>query len=115
MSAAVRAAIAAAVETVPGLSCAPYFRQTTKAGDGMVRLDRLTRSQNGFGFMATWQVLLVLPQDVQAAEKYLERITPALIAALAEELIVTTVTPQELVLDNGVRVPVVVIEGNREE
>lgn len=114
MSAATRTALSAAVNAVTGINCTPYFRQSTKAGDAMVRLDRHTRSSNGFGFMATWQVLMVLPQDIVTAEKYLDSKVTELVDALSSELIVTTVVPQELVLDNGVRIPVVVIEGSRE-
>lgn len=112
MSAEVRNAISAAASSVSGVNCTPYFRQSTKTGDAMVRFDRMNRDDSGFGFMVVWQVVLMLPQDVAAAEKYLEEKTPALIAALSEELVITSVTPQQLALDTGY-VPCVFFEGNR--
>lgn len=112
MSAAIRASIAAAANTVAGINCSPYFRQSTKPGDAMVRLDRQTRDTSGFGFMATWQVVVILPQDLATAEKYLDEKLPSLVDAIAEELVITTVTPQQLTLDTGL-VPCVFIEGNR--
>lgn len=113
MSAVVRQALAAAASTVPGVSCSPYFTTSLKAGDAMVRLDRIAYP-NKFGGVATWQVLVLLPQDTAAAEKYLEAKVGALIEALGAELTVNTVTPQQLALENGAKVPCVVIEGTRE-
>lgn len=115
MSAATRAAIAAAASTVEPVKCTPYFRQTTKPGDGMVRLERQERDDSGLGFLATWQVLIVLPQDVATAEKWLDTNAPALVDALSEVLIVTTVEPRELAPETGGRIPVVVITGIREQ
>lgn len=113
MSTAARTALAAAAEKVEGISCSAYFRQTTKAGDAMVRLDRSTRSANGYGFVSTWQVLVILPQDIASAEKQLDTKLGELVEALGQEMHVSTVTPQQLQLDTGA-VPVVVIEGTRE-
>lgn len=113
MSAVVRQVIADAASTVEGVEIHPYFRQTTKVGTGMVRMDRQTRASNGFGFVTTWQLLVILPQDIAAAEKYLEEKLPALMEAVGEQMVIQTVAPQELVLENG-RLPCVVIEGARE-
>lgn len=114
MSAAVRAALAAAANTVSGISCSPYYKQTTKSGDAMVRLERINYP-NRFGGVVTWQVLLILPQDVATAEKYLEDKVPGVVAALSQEMVVSSVTPRELILNDGVRLPCVSIEGTREE
>lgn len=112
MSAAVRAALAAAASSVEGIHCSPYFRQTTKPGDAMVRLDQIN-IPNPFGGITTWQVLVVLPQDIETAEKYMDDKVPLLFEALSNEAVVRKATPQELVIDTG-RVPVVVIELTRE-
>lgn len=112
MSAEVRTALAAATNTVVGLHCTPYFRQTTKAGDAMVRMDRSVRDTSGFGFMVSWQVLILLPQDLSTAEKWLDTHMIPLINAISEEMVVTLVTPQQLALDTG-SVPIVLIEGTR--
>ena len=112
MNADDRIAISTAASTVEGINCTPYFRQSTKPGDAMVRLDRMDRDSSGFGFMAVWQVVVMLPQDLAAAEKYLDEKVAALVTAISEELVVTRVAPQQLALDTGL-VPVVFIEGNR--
>jgi hypothetical protein len=113
MSSAARTAIAEAANGVTGIHCNPYFVQTTKAGDAMVRLDRITYP-NAFGGVATWQVLVLLPQDIATAEKYLEEKIPALVEALAEQMSIRTITPQQLALETG-SVPCVIVEGTREE
>lgn len=113
MSAQAREAIAAAASTVAGVHVTPYFRQVTKAGQGMVRRDR-TDYPNRFGGVVSWQVFVFLPQDLSAAERWLDENGPALVEAVSGELTVRAMTPQQLALDAGA-VPVVVIEGTREE
>lgn len=114
MSAEVRQLLADAASSVDGIKVSPYFRQGTRAGDGMVRLDRTVRAANNFGYINTWQVIVMLPQDLAAAEKYLEQHASALVEALGEVMVVASVTPQQLALDTGL-VPCVFIEGNREQ
>lgn len=115
MSAKVREAISAAANTVAGVNVTPYFRQVTRPGQGMVRRDR-TEYPNKFGGVVTWQVFVLLPQDIAQAERWLDENGSVLRAAVAEELLEGTVSmaPQQLALDAGA-VPVVVIEGQREE
>lgn len=113
MSEAVRTALADAANTVEGINVAPYFKQSTKPGSGMVRKD-LVDYPNTFGGVVTWQVLVFLPQDMATAEKFLDEKGPLLVAALSPEMRVTTVTPQQLALDQGA-VPIVLISGQREE
>lgn len=95
------------------LNVTPYYRQSLTPGHGFVRLANKARSTDGFGFMDTWEVWLALPQDIPTAEKWLENNTDALIAALAPLMVITTITPSELVLDAN-SVPGVVIAGARE-
>lgn len=113
MSAEVRQAIASAASTVDGADVAPYHRQLTRPGDGVVRKDRV-EYPNPFGGVATWQVLVMVPDDLAAAQRYLDDQVPALVAAVQQELAVTSVTPG--VYPAGTKsVPVVAIEGHREE
>lgn len=107
-----RAAIAAAASAVAGVTCSARYRQLSNSGDAAVRLAGLVRSADGFGFIATWQVLVAVSQDVAAAEKWLDGHADALVDALSPELVVTRIEPVELVLATG-RVPAVVIEGTR--
>lgn len=113
MSAAVRQALADAANAVAEFNCSPYFRAATKPGSAHVRLDRI-EYPNRFGGICYWQVVVILPQDMTSAEKYIDEHIPALRSALADELVVTSVTPQQIVFD-GPALPCVFIEGWREE
>ena len=113
MSALVRQALADAANTVEGITVAPYFKQTTKPGSGMVRRDR-TEYPTPFGGLVTWQVLVFLPQDLAAAEKYLDEKGPQLAQALSPQMSVSAVEAQQLALDTGA-VPIALIQGTREE
>lgn len=79
----------------------PYYRQSTKVGDGFVQLLELNRGDNGFGFMATWQIVIFVAQDVATAEEWMETNLPALIDALEDELIVTSAGPDTALLPSG--------------
>ena len=85
----IREAIAAAASSVDGVKCSPWFRQTTKPGSAHVTYGRSFRDESGFGFMNVWQVLVVLPQDIAAAEKWIAAKGDALLEALGEPLVVT--------------------------
>lgn len=112
MSAAIRQEIADAAMTVADINCSIYFRQSMRPFDASVRLAVRNRSSDGFGFMDTWQVWIALPQDVAAAEKWLDQNIDAVSEALGEAMIVTSVTPSEMVIDAGT-IPGVIFEGAR--
>src|SRR5680860_1505624 len=82
-----RQMLAKAASTVDGINVAPYFRTPTRPGDGSVRLDRMTRDLNGFGFVNTWNVVVLLPEDLASAEKWLDEKAPALIEVLSEHMV----------------------------
>jgi hypothetical protein len=94
------------------LRCTPNYRQLTRPGDAMVRLDHLNRDVTGFGFMATFQVLIALHQDLPTAEAWIDTHTEDLIAAVAAALVVTDVSPVELVTDAN-KIPALQITGTR--
>lgn len=110
----VREALAAAANTVTGVNVTPYYRQTAKPGEGYVRLDR-TDYPNRLGGVCTWQVLVICPQGLAAAEQWIDAHSRDLRDALLDELDVTSVTPIQLITDTGTAVPVVAIEGTRTE
>lgn len=110
----VRKTLAEAASTVDDISCSPNFVQSTKPGDAMVRLDHIDYP-NAFGGVRTWQVVVILPQDYAAAEKFLDTKLPDLLTALAPVLQIQKVTPAQLSLIDAGIVPVVFIEGLREE
>jgi hypothetical protein len=115
MSAAIRAAIAAAANTHLGdKRVTPYYRQTTTAGWGWVSMGPSNRDDTGFGFMDTWEIRVVLSQEIAKAEAWIDEHRDALTAAIAEHLIVTTVAPAVLNLDQKTTVNALIIEGVRE-
>lgn len=105
--------IAAAANAVAAVTVTEFYRQHSKPGNGWIRRDR-TDYPNKFGGLVTWQVLIVLPQNLADAEKWIEDNQLALVTALREALIIRSAQPAELVVNSGT-VPVLIIEGQREE
>lgn len=113
MSAASRQALASAASTVADCKGHAKYVQSTAPGTVLVRLNR-TEYPNRFGGIDFWDLYLIGPQDQAAAETYFEGKVPALRAALAAELAVTSVTYQRTDFGEGA-VPTAVISGHREE
>lgn len=113
MSAVARAAIAAAANTVASVNCSAYTRQLEKTGDALVRLGQVDYP-NKFGGVATWEVFVLLPQDIKAAEQWLDTNVDALRDALYTEMVVNSVTPTSIRYDTGVERPGLAITGIRE-
>ena len=114
----VRDDLAAAANAVDGVNVTPYFRATTQAGEGMVRLDNVAYP-NRLGGVVTWQVVVMLPQDIGQAERFAEDRLPALVAAVQDELEVVSAAPRQLQIPVGdkksITLPCLVIEGLREQ
>lgn len=104
--------IAAAASSVEGVTVDPVPRQLTGVGRGFVALARSERDDSGLGFMDWWDVTIVLPTDLGAAELWIEFNRDALCTALEAEIIVTTITPVQLLLDEAT-VNAVTITGPR--
>lgn len=113
MSAAIRQAIADAANTVEGIEAHPYYVGHLDPGTAFVRLERIDYP-NPFGGIRRWNLVVLLPQDLGDAEELLEDLVPKLREALADELPVTEVTPQQLQI-NGSYLPCVFITGHRAE
>lgn len=106
--------LAAAASTVDGVTVAPFYRQTTKVGDGWIDDGPIVPAENGFGWIATWRIRVVTPQDNAASQAYLDSKAPALVAALARELTVTQIDRELGVFEaGGPVVPVITITGAR--
>jgi hypothetical protein len=114
MSAAVRQILANAANTVSGVKCTPYFTQSLAAGSASVRLDRV-EYPNRFGGVAHWQVIVFLPQELAAAEKWLDAKMPALHEALDGELVITSIGIQQVVVEAGTALLSAVVAGHREQ
>lgn len=112
MSESDRTAIATAASTVDGVNVTAYYRQATRAGEGVVRLEAINYP-NSFGGVCTWQVAITLPSDVVTAERWIESRTHALVDALSSELEIRSVVPVSLQLPEGGTIPCLLIEGLR--
>lgn len=110
--ASARNEIATAVSSVEGVSCTPYFRQNSRTGDASVKLARLDPASNGFGMVAVFQVWIALPQDLTAAEKWIDDHHAAIADALRREWVLTAVTPAEFVIGTS-SINGVIYEGTR--
>lgn len=104
----VRVDLAEAASALEGVVVYPYFRQTTAPGSGFVRVESIDRDDSGFGFMVTWQVAVVLPQDLANADRWVEERVVDLIAALEPEGAVMGAQPVQLNLD-GPTVPALIV------
>lgn len=115
MSTQTRIDIATAVRLagVPGVNVNEFYVPSTKAGTAFVRRDR-TEYPNPFGGIDHWQFVVILPQDMGAAERLLEDIQEPLRTALSEELVVTSATPQRMEFPDVGVLPVVIFNGHRE-
>ena len=109
-----REEIAAAANTVTGISVSPYYRQGLTTGDGFVSMGPRTRGDNGFGFVVTWFVLVALPQEIKAAEQWLDANLADLMEALEDEVFVQSVSPDTFTFRDGSTTNAVSITGTRE-
>lgn len=114
MSAAVRTALATAASTVDGIKCHPYFVQSLKTGQAVVRLERITYDKFRDG-VTRWNVVVMLPQDQAQAEKYIDTHLDALVDALDDQWQVVDAQPQSLNIPSVGVVPVLIIAGLREQ
>lgn len=102
-----------AANTVPGIKAHAYVVGDTDPGTVYPRLDRI-EYPNPFGGVAHWSVVLVLPQDLAEAERYVEATLPALKAAIDPHIVITAVLLQRLQLDGVGVLPVAFLNGHRE-
>jgi hypothetical protein len=89
----------AAALTLDGITnVTGLYRQSLRPGDGFVRLGVRTRDASGFGYMQAWEVWIAVPGDLAAAETWLDTNLDQITEAASTVLVVTTITPSELVL-----------------
>ncbi len=114
MSETVRTAIASAASTVEGITCHPYYVQSPEPGSASIRLDRIDYP-NVFGGVCHWNVVVILPQEQAAAEKYIDTKVPLIRSAIEEHIVITQVQPQRLDIPGVGILPCVFINGHREQ
>lgn len=95
-----------------GLNVSTHYRQTLKPFDGFVKWNGRTPDSTGLGWINSWQVWLALPQDVKAAEVWLDTNLDALVQALHTEVYVTSVNPAELLIGDGAAANGLILEGS---
>lgn len=106
-----RAEIAAAAATVEGIHAHNYVCQDTTPGTVWPRIER-TDWPNRLGDVTTWNVVLILPQDLADGERYIESDTvTALVTALRKVIEVTSTEPTRLQLDGVGTVNTLFING----
>lgn len=109
----VREAIAAAATTVDGITCNAYYKTGEKPGTSYVELLR-TDYPNQFGGEDYWGVVVILDNDLAAAQKFMDDHRGPLRTALMEELVVTQVRPEIVPLPDNPGIKTMVVEGHRE-
>lgn len=107
--------IAAAASTVPGITVSAYADGADSDGSGYVELAR-DEWPNQFGGETYWEVVILCPDDVVAAQKFYEQSRVPVARALVESraLVVTGTHPELLALAGNQTRKVFVVEGHRE-
>lgn len=114
-----RAEIVAALSAAPLAGVVkpfPKYRQTARPGDAWPRLVGRNRASNGFGFVDTWEVWVILPQKLDDAETWLEAHLDTLLAQLDRPLFfrgIESAVPAEVVL-GAIATNALILTGARE-
>lgn len=97
-----RAAIAAALSTVPKVKGYSYRPTTRKIGDAWPLIDGINRYQ-GLMFIPAWKVVMWLGQDEKKADEFLELVAVPVARALqsADVLYVNSIQPVILPTEAG--------------
>lgn len=108
-----RAELATALNAVEGIRAHAYYEQGTRAGLAYVRLERI-EYPNPFGGVARWSVVVILPQDLAKAERFVEDNLPALHEAVDPHLAITSAELQRINFDSSGVLLALIITGHRE-
>lgn len=100
MIATMRADLAAALDTVPGIQGSEYRPAAIKTGDAWPLLSQLERGE-GLAFTGTWRVLVVLSSDERTASDQTDTLVPALVDALEPVAFVDSITPVQIQTSGG--------------
>jgi NADPH-dependent ferric siderophore reductase len=107
-----REEIAAAASTADGVDCSPLYRLVSNPGQAYVEWLR-DDFPNKFGGESYYGVVVALPQDLAAAQAWIEEHKAALWVACAEAMEVTQVRPELVLQTDNPSQRVVVVEGHR--
>ena len=105
--------IAEAANVVDGIEIHPYFEAVSTPGMGWIELLR-TDYPNTLGGEDYWGVVVVLPSDTAAAQRYMDEFRRTLWDALGEAMVVTQIRPEQIPMPDNTIIKSMVIEGHRE-
>lgn len=105
--------IAAAANVLDGIEIAPYYELVSTPGQGWVELLR-TDYPNTLGGEDYWGVVVVLPTELKAAQRFMDQYRHQLWNALGEAMVVTQTRPEQIAQPDNPIIKCMVIEGHRE-
>lgn len=108
-----RQAIAAAASTEDGIEVTPYYELVSAAGQGYVERTR-TEFPNRFGGEDYWGVIVCVPQELKAAQAWIDENQARIVRALGEAMVVTLAQPQLIPMQDNQSIRALVVEGHRE-
>lgn len=109
-----RAELAAAASVVEGVEIAPEYLDVSKPGQGYVEWLR-TDYPNTLGGEDYWGVVIVLPDDIRSAQRWIAEHKKTIWDALGYAMVVTQARPELVLATDNPSQRVLVIEGHREE
>lgn len=111
-----REEIAAAASSVAGVNVSAKWRQTTTPGEGWIRWARRAPDESGFSRVDEWQVCVVMPQQADQQEAFIDSKIDPVIDALDDARVWTfdEVFTETLTYEaGGALVPFLVFAGSR--
>lgn len=109
-----REQIAAAANAVDGIEITPYYELVSTPGQGWVERLR-TEYPNKFGGEDYWGIVVVLPQELKAAQLWVDEMQPRIVNALqGSTILVSAARPQFIPVPDNQSIRALVIEGHRE-
>lgn len=108
-----REEIAAAANVEDGIEVTPYYELVSTAGQGYVERTR-TEFPNRLGGEDYWGVIVCLPQELKAAQAWIDENQARLVKALMKAMVVTVAQPQLILVQDNQSIRALVVEGHRE-
>lgn len=108
-----REQIAAAANVVDGIEITPYYELVSTPGQGYVERTR-TEFPNTFGGEDYWGVVVCVPGDLPAAQRWIDENQARIVAALGAVMVVTLAQPQLVLMQDNQSIRTLVVEGHRE-
>lgn len=108
-----REEIAAAANLEYGIEITPYYELVSTPGLGYVERTR-TEFPNKFGGEDYFGVVVCVPQELKAAQAWIDDNQARIVKALSKAMVVTLAQPQLILLQDNQSIRALVVEGHRE-